>query len=104
MNHTIDIVVEGYPDEVACRKLCEFMGIRINRIFNKRGKNRLDISLGGYNADSHYRQRYWLALRDLDRDAGCAFQLIEQLVPERSPYFLFRIPVRAIEAWFMGDS
>jgi len=104
MNHTIDIVVEGYPDEVACRKLCEFMGIRINRVFNKRGKNRLDKSLGGYNEDSLYRQRYWLALRDLDRDAGCAFQLIEQLVPEKSPYFLLRIPVRAIETWFMSDS
>jgi hypothetical protein len=42
-------------------------------------------------------------LRDLDHDADCAPELVEHLLPRRSPNLLLRVPVRSIEAWLLAD-
>jgi hypothetical protein len=99
---TINAATEGYPDEIVVRTLCRASGISISRFYNCRGKSNLDKRLSAYNEAARYYP--WLIVRDLDFDARCAAELINKLIPNRSPHLRFRIAVREIEAWLLADA
>jgi len=97
----ITAAVEGYPDEAVVRKLCDVTGLVISGIHIKRGKGNLDKNLNGYNNAARFSP--WLVLRDLDHDAECAPKLCEKLLPSPASQMYFRIVVKEVEAWIMGD-
>lgn len=98
----ITLVVEGDTDVPFARKIVAAAGLSIAKVVDSGGKTKLDPQLSGYNAAAQYAG--FLILRDLDQDATCAPTLVDGLLPKRSRYLCLRIPVRAIEAWALGDS
>lgn len=95
-------VVEGTADRAALTRLFAWVGLPgCPTIHLTRGKNELDRKLAGLNQAA--RGSSWLVLRDLDRDADCAPELVRSLLPHPSPGMLLRIPVRALEAWLLAD-
>ena len=97
----IRIAVEGTDDEAVARRLCLATGHEVDTAYVTRGKGNLDPRLSGYNEAARYTP--WLVLRDLDRDADCAPNLIARILPQRTPGMCFRIPVRALETWLLAD-
>ncbi|MEW6200677.1 MAG: hypothetical protein AB1546_01765 [bacterium] len=102
MSLYITVAVEGYPDEAVARKICDYIKLNVITIYNKRGKGNLDKHLRGYNNAAKYFP--WLVLRDLNHDATCAPELKNRLLPHPAQQMLFKIVVREIEAWLLGDS
>jgi len=94
-------VVEGPADEAIVRRLAEETGFTLSGVYVKRGKGALDSKLRAYSAAARFSP--WLVLRDLDHDADCAPSLAANLLPDRPPMLLLRIPVRAAEAWLLAD-
>ncbi|MCK4579179.1 MAG: hypothetical protein KAU50_10340 [Candidatus Marinimicrobia bacterium] len=101
MRPFITAAVEGYPDEAVVRRICDMAGFGIAVIHRKRGKDQLDKNLLGYNNAARFAP--WFVLRDLDHDAVCAPELYDKLLPSPAPKMHFRIVVREVEAWILGD-
>jgi hypothetical protein len=99
---SLNVAVEGFPDEAVATRLTEKLGVPSVEIYVKHGKGNLDKSLGAYNAAARFST--WLVLRDLDHDAPCPGALRDTLLPQRSPHMIFRIAVRAVESWLMADA
>jgi hypothetical protein len=97
----ITAVAEGMVDEAAIRRLAGDFAIRVSAVHTPGGKHRLDRRLRNYNAAARFGP--WLVLRDLDHDASCPAELIENRLPVRSPNLMLRIAVRSIEAWLLAD-
>jgi hypothetical protein len=97
----VSIAVEGASDAAIMRRVCATAGIHVGAEFVARGKGNLDPRLGGYNNAARFAP--WLVVRDLDHDADCAPTLVKQLLPDQVPGMCFRVPVRSIEAWLLGD-
>ncbi len=97
----IRIAVEGPVDEAVVRRLIRHVGGEPGYCYVKNGKAELEKKLQGYNNAANHSP--WLVLRDLDRDAECAPLLRNRLLPQPAPFMCFRIPVRKVEAWLMGD-
>ena len=93
--------VEGLIDAAIARRLAHFVGFDQCTVYETGGKPRLDERLSSYNAASKHGA--WLVIRDLDRDAECAAQLINARLPRISPTMCFRVAVCAVEAWVMAD-
>lgn len=93
---------EGPVDVAAAARLVEYTGHEVGRTYPTGGKGKLDPNLAGYNNAAKFSP--WLVLRDLDQDASCAPTLRQQLLPNPSRLMLFRIPVRAVEAWLLSDA
>jgi hypothetical protein len=93
--------VEGDVDQAVVRKLIRVAGADPGTVYGKRGKAALRARISGYNHAA--RHAPWLVLVDLDREADCAPPLIESWLPDRSPLLCFRVAVRQVEAWLMGD-
>lgn len=94
-------VVEGPGDEAVVCSLASETGFNVGDVIVKGGKRNLDPRLHAYAAAA--RHAPWLVLRDLDHDAECAPDLVEQLLPRRPPNLLLRVPVRSLEAWLLAD-
>ncbi|HEU0301899.1 MAG TPA: hypothetical protein VFR37_20760 [Longimicrobium sp.] len=97
----ISLAVEGASDAAIMRRICAVAGIAVGAEFVARGKGNLDPRIPGYNNAARFAP--WLVVRDLDHDADCAPTLLGQLLPDRAPGMCFRVPVRSIEAWLLGD-
>jgi len=97
----ISIVVEGKTDVPVVKRVLSLAGHAYGRVHVMGGKHTLNRSLPAYNAAA--RRSFWLVLRDLDHDARCAPELRERLLPEPAPRMAFRIAVREMEAWLLGD-
>jgi hypothetical protein len=97
----ISLAVEGASDAAILRRVCTSVGIQVGAEFIARGKSRLDPRLSGYNNAARFAP--WVVIRDLDHDADCAPALIDKLLPEPAPGMCFRVAVRSIEAWLLGD-
>lgn len=97
----ISLAVEGASDAAIMRRVCATAGIQVGAEFVARGKGNLDPRIGGYNNAARFAP--WLVVRDLDHDADCAPTLVSQLLPKRAPGMCFRVPVRSVEAWLLGD-
>jgi hypothetical protein len=97
----ITIAVEGDTDVPVIQRVLRLVGLQVHVIHGLKGKNWLDQQLTGYNNAARYAR--WLVLRDLDRDATCAPELVARLLPKPGPMMCFRIAVRAVEAWLLSD-
>ncbi len=97
----VTIAVEGDLDVAVARRLLTLAGFPIGPVYGKRGKDRLDKGLKGYNNAA--RHAPWLVLRDLDHDAECAPEIVRSLMPEPSMHMCFRVAVRQVEAWLLAD-
>jgi hypothetical protein len=95
-------VVEGGGDRAVVRRIVDFTGLPGTlTVHVTRGKGRLDRKLSGYNRAAF--RSTWLVLRDLDRDADCAPELRNRLLPDPAPGMIFRVPVRSLESWLLAD-
>ena len=98
----ISAAVEGIVDEAVVRRLITHVGGRPGDVYGKNGKKALLKKIAGYNNAA--RHAPWVVLVDLDLDADCAPPLTESWLPEPASRICFRIAVREIEAWLMGDA
>ena len=98
----ISAAVEGIVDEAVVRKLIAHAGGQPGTVYGKNGKPFLRQKIKGYNNAA--RHAPWIVLVDLDCDANCAPPLREEWLPKPAPHLCFRIAVREIEAWLMGDA
>jgi len=93
--------VEGDVDEAVLRTLIEHVQAKTRAVYGRNGKTHLQRRLSGYNQAARFSP--WIVLVDLDHDAECAPPFRESWLPDPSPYMCFRVAVRAVEAWLMGD-
>lgn len=97
----VTVAVEGDLDAAVALRLIREAALLPGPIYGRSGKHRLDKSLRGFNNAA--RHAPWLVLRDLDHDAACAPELVAQLLGHPSAQMCFRVAVRQIEAWLLGD-
>jgi hypothetical protein len=99
---SLSIAVEGDTDFPVVRKLAKDAGFDLlAEPYDMGGKHGLDERLSGFNNAAQGAP--WLVLRDLDHDALCAAQFIEntKFVPSR--WMSLRIAERETEAWLLAD-
>ncbi len=97
----VTIAVEGSTDEAAVKQLAIRAGFSVGPVHIYGGKPRLVHRLPGLNSAA--RHSMWLVVRDLDRDAACAPELVARLLPDPAALMCFRLAVRAVEAWLLAD-
>lgn len=93
--------VEGILDEAVFRRLVLHVGGELGNVHPGGGRSHLARRLRGYNAAAE--RNPWFVLVDLDTDE-CAPSLRQQLLPVSARFMAFRIAVREVEAWLMGDT
>lgn len=93
--------VEGNLDEAVLRRLIGDSGAMLGSVYGRKGKNHIRDKIQGYNNAANFHQ--WIVMVDLDEDASCAPDLRNQWLPAPAPHMLFRVAVREIEAWLLGD-
>jgi hypothetical protein len=96
----IAVAGEGRIDVAVLARLIARSGVSV-RVYNTRGKSRLDSKLEAYNQAALYSP--WAILRDLDQDADCAGILARRLISQPASAMCFRIVVRSIECWLWSD-
>ena len=101
MNPFISAVVEGDLDAAIIRRLAAEAGLEVADVHVKRGKQNIRSRITAYNEAA--RQTPFVVLVDLDREYGCAPELVAEWLPAPEPQIRFRVAVRAIEAWLLGD-
>lgn len=97
----INLAVEGSTDETVVTRILQHTGLTCGPVRGLQGKHYLIERLPKYNQAARFAN--WLAVVDLDQDADCAPEYIQQILPNQSEGMLLRIPVRAIEAWLLAD-
>jgi hypothetical protein len=93
--------VEGPVDEAVLRVLLSHFGKNPAGIYGKNGKPDLRKKINAYNQAGH--RSPWIVLVDLNRDADCAPALRALWLPNPAPFMFFRVAVREVEAWLLGD-
>src|SRR5579864_1139042 len=93
--------VEGLLDDATLRTLANFVGLQVEDVFIRRGKDDLNVNLPVYNSAAANLD--FVVLRDLDTDAPCAPELIRTLLPTPSPRMKLRVAVHEVEAWLLAD-
>lgn len=101
MGRFVTIAVEGTTDAAVAKRLLVEAGHQCGPEYVRRGKAALDERLQSYNSAARFA--CWLVLRDLDRDAGCAPELVRRLLPSPALNMRFHISVHAVEAWLLAD-
>jgi hypothetical protein len=96
------VVVEGDTDEAVALRILQHVDVAPGPTYGRNGKTWIRERMPGFvNAANHSP---WLVIVDLDSDGDCAPPLIPSWVPPPSPSLLcFRMTVREVEAWLMGD-
>lgn len=97
----ISAAVEGIVDEAVVTKLIAHVGGELGTTYGKHGKPALRERVAGYNNAARFAP--WILVVDLDNEADCAPELKAQWVPAPSESLCFRVAVRQIEAWLIGD-
>lgn len=95
------VAYEGDTDRPVADELAADAGIEVAARLDKGGKSQLDAELPAYNAAAAGSP--WLVLRDLDHDAACAPQLIDDLGLVPAEWMCFRVAVREVESWLLAD-
>lgn len=75
----VTMATEGTVDTAIARRILGDLGLESGAVHGEKGKNWLDRNLRGYNNAARFAP--WLVLRDLDRDAECAPELLASLLP-----------------------
>lgn len=102
MTIPINLLVEGITDQVVLHRLLAHTQLQPGTTYGKNGKDALLERLPNYNqAAYHYP---WIVVVDLDRDAECAPDYIDTILPQPAPKMCLRVAVRAIEAWVLADA
>jgi hypothetical protein len=101
MTTYMSAVVEGDVDDVVVRRLIAEAGMDVSTVHVKYGKQNVRTRIASYNAAA--RQVPFFVLVDLDREYGCAPELIADWLPTPAPQLYIRVAVRAVEAWLLGD-
>lgn len=97
----VTVAVEGVTDEIVVHAVLRSLGAEIGPVYGRRGKPHLLSRLSGYNQAARYSP--WLVLLDLDHDADCPPPYVESLLLHWEPRMCFRVAVRAVESWLLGD-
>jgi hypothetical protein len=97
----INGAVEGIVDEAVFRRLLKAVRADPGTVYGKNGKQQLLERLGGYNSAARFSP--WFVLIDLDRDADCPPPFVAASLPVPSERMCFRVAVREVEAWLLGD-
>lgn len=95
-------MVEGLSDVAVVRRIVSDHGLVVCAEHGLKGKPYIDAKLPAFNAAAKYGR--WIVVRDLDHDADCPAAFLAKHLPNCSPGMVFRIAVRAIEAWLLADS
>jgi hypothetical protein len=99
----ISAAVEGILDEAVIQRLVSYCGGQLGYVHGRKGKGHVRQRIGGYHQAAQYHP--WLIVVDLDRDFDCAAHLRDAWLPAGpGPSLCFRVAVRTVEAWLMGDS
>jgi hypothetical protein len=93
--------VEGVLDEVVLRALASKLGMKVNPVYGKKGKQDLRSKIPNYKRAAQFEP--WIILVDLNHDAQCAPELCRNWIVETTPHLCFRVAVRAIESWLLAD-
>jgi hypothetical protein len=93
--------VEGYLDEVVLQAMASPIGVALEPVYGKKGKQDLRNKVSNYNRAAQFEP--WIILVDLNTDAQCAPELCRSWVAEPSPLLCFRVAVRAVESWLLAD-
>lgn len=97
----VTVALDGSGDVPIAERILRESGLALGEVYGQRGKDWLDERLVAYNHAAQFA--HWFILRDLDRDAECAPELVARLLPKASALMVFRIAVRAAEAWLIAD-
>jgi len=100
---SITIVVEGDTDAPFATRLCEAAGFQVSPLLVASGwKSRLDSLIP--NLLNANRSSPYLILRDLDCDEECpGTWLSKNRLTNQGDYYVLRLAVHAVEAWFLAD-
>lgn len=99
----VTIAGEGRLDLEVAGKLISHYGGEVGNRYDKGGKFGVHSKIEGYNNDAMHTKMPWLVLLDLNSDE-CPLSLRNRLLTEIAPSMCFRIAVREIESWLMGDT
>lgn len=98
----INIVVEDSLSEAVVQTILRQTPYRAGVCLGKRGAGFIKQRIGGLNKAARWSP--YIVLTDLD-NGECPATLIQSWLPERrSPYLVFRVAVREIEAWVLADT
>jgi hypothetical protein len=96
----LSAAVEGIVDDAVVRRLIQDAGAIVRAVYISGGKANLRQKVNAYN---HAAARSpWLLLVDLDREE-CAPALRASWLPVPGRLMCFRVAVREVEAWLLGD-
>lgn len=98
----VTIAGEGRLDLDVAEKLVSHYGGEVGNRYDRGGKFGVHSKIEGYNNDAKHTNMPWLVLLDLNSDE-CPPSLYSKLLSEAAPSMCFRIAVREIESWLMGD-
>jgi len=96
----VSVVVEGPSDVAVVTRILGEVGCTVANVYGQTGCDFIDTNITGYNNAARFSP--WFVLRDLD-NAACAAQLAASLLPTPARWMRFRIAVRELEAWLLGD-
>ena len=96
---TIPFVVEGYPDEMAIRRLAKYTGIKLEKCYRMGSKQSIMKNISSFNERARFCPM--IVLVDLNSNYNCAPELKMKWLPKPSQYICFRVAVREIEAWLL---
>lgn len=99
----VTIAGEGRLDLDVAEKLVSYYGGEVGNRYDRGGKPGVQSKIDGYNNDAKHTNMPWLVLLDLNSDE-CPPSLRNKLLNEAAPSMCFRIAVREIESWLMGDA
>lgn len=97
----VTLAVEGAVDEAVLGRVVSAAGAGVAYSYGKNGKPDLRRKVNGYNNAARFAP--WIVLVDLDLEASCAPELVRSWLPEPASQMCFRVAVRSIEAWLLGD-
>lgn len=100
----ISYAFEGPTDAAVIRRLIAHVGAVPGAGRGGKGKSHLLQRLNGYNAAAAHGP--WFVLIDLDQPTktdDCPVRVRRKYLPTSRRYMCFRIAVREVEAWLLGD-
>lgn len=97
----VKLLVEGELDREMAEKLLGSLGIGVEAVYGRCGRSYIEKRIGAYNQAAKIFP--WVVFIDLDNDK-CAPSLVQKLIPSPSKNMFFRVVVRELEAWLLGDA
>lgn len=94
-------VVEGLVDEVVLRRVVTHAGATTGSVYGRNGKAAVRQRIAGYNQAANHAP--WMVMIDLNHEASCPPELLTAWLPNPARWMCFRVAVREIEAWLIGD-